>query len=231
MLYLLYIIYLIFELNGYPYNTKVRHVVVDEAQDYSKLQFSILEKIFPYAYFTILGDVNQSINPDNNYSSLKEIAEIFKTNPKFVELNKTYRSSEEIINFTNQILNINNASAVRKSNGFNVNVKNVKKIEEITDDINYLRKNKMKTIAVITKNMKETNKIYNKLNKNTQFSVIKNSIKKDHVSILPSYAAKGLEFDAVISYNDIDNKYSENEKKLFYVVCTRAQHMLIVYNK
>jgi DNA helicase-2/ATP-dependent DNA helicase PcrA len=49
--------------------------------------------------------------------------------------------------------------------------------------------------------------------------------------ILPSYIAKGLEFDAVIVYTEKDNPYTEEEKYLFYVACTRAQHQLIVYNQ
>ena len=49
--------------------------------------------------------------------------------------------------------------------------------------------------------------------------------------VIPSYIAKGLEFDAVIVYTDSDNMYTDNEKYLFYVSCTRAQHQLIVYNQ
>ena len=49
--------------------------------------------------------------------------------------------------------------------------------------------------------------------------------------IVSAYIAKGLEFDAVIVYSDKDNSYSEKEKYLFYVACTRAQHQLIVYNQ
>jgi len=48
--------------------------------------------------------------------------------------------------------------------------------------------------------------------------------------IVPSYLSKGLEFDAVISYNELNNNYSEDEKYLFYVVTTRAQHALVIYN-
>ena len=48
--------------------------------------------------------------------------------------------------------------------------------------------------------------------------------------IVPSYVAKGLEFDSVIVYTKPNNRYKENEKYLFYVACSRAQHQLIVYN-
>ena len=49
--------------------------------------------------------------------------------------------------------------------------------------------------------------------------------------IIPSYLSKGLEFDLVIVYTDKDNKYKNNEKNLYYVVTTRAQHQLKIYNQ
>ncbi len=223
------IIYIYFELNGYPYNTKVKHIIVDEAQDYSRIQFLILKKSFPYAYFTILGDINQAINPYCEYQSLEEVNSIFDNKARYIELDKTYRSSEEIINFSNKILNINHISSVRGKSGFPVILKNEKIIvSHLLDDIKKMQKNGMKTIAIITKNLKDAKNIYKKIiqeNDNIEFTL--NTLTKDAVAILPSYIAKGLEFDGVIVCN---NKYTERENKLFYVVCTRAQHQLIIYN-
>ncbi len=225
------IIYIYFELNGYPYNTKVKHIVIDEAQDYSKLQFFILKKIFPYAYFTILGDINQAINPYSEYKSLNEINDIFDGKANYIELNKTYRSSAEIIDYANKILNISSIYSMRGKNGFPVITRNDKNIKSIISDIEIMKKNKLKTIAIITKDKKETNTLYNSLtSENTDISFIKNNIDKSSIAILPSYMAKGLEFDGVIAYNSPKNKYTHDENNLFYVVCTRAQHQLIVYN-
>ena len=53
----------------------------------------------------------------------------------------------------------------------------------------------------------------------------------ENVFVSASYLAKGLEFDAVISYNDLDNPYLEEDKYLYYVACTRAQHNLLIYNE
>ena len=226
------IIHIYFELNSYPYNTNVKHVVVDEGQDYSKLQYYILKKIFPYAYFTILGDVNQSINPYCKYKSLEELSEIFDEKSNYVELNKTYRSSSEIISFANRILNIKNIDSARGNNGLDVLIRNNNDyLKSIINDIKLMKKNNLKTIAIITKNRKEARNLYNKLKKeNTNLSFVKDTISLNSVSILPSYIAKGLEFDGVIVYNNDNNGYSNNEKNLYYVVCTRAQHQLIIYN-
>lgn len=226
------IIYIYFEINSYPYNTNVKHVVVDEGQDYSKLQYYILKKIFPYAYFTILGDINQSINPYCKYKSLEELKEIFSEKSKYIELNKTYRSSSEIINFANKILNIKNIDSARGNIGLDVLIRNNEKyLENIINDIRLMKKNNLKTIAIIAKNRKEVRKLYSELTKeNTNISFVKDNISLNSVSILPSYIAKGLEFDGVIVYNDNNNSYSNDEKNLYYVVCTRAQHQLIIYN-
>ena len=230
--YLEYIIYIYFELNGYPYDSNIKHVVIDEAQDYSELQFYILRKCFEKAYFTILGDVNQAINPFCQYKSLEELSDVFSDGYKYIELNNTYRSSPEILDYSNMILGINNIKSIRLSNGFPVKrYNNNESVDEILKNIQYIYEHGFKSVAIITKNSAETNNLYNKLvKKNIKYSFTKNMIKKDCVSIMPSYLAKGLEFDGVIIYNDINNKYTEEEKKLHYVAITRAQHILFVYN-
>ena len=53
----------------------------------------------------------------------------------------------------------------------------------------------------------------------------------DKEKVAKRYMAKGLEFDSVIIYTDKDNKYTNDEKYLYYVAITRAQHKLIVYNQ
>ncbi len=227
-----YIIYIYFELNGYPYNSNIKHVVIDEAQDYSELQFYILRKCFEKAYFTILGDVNQAINPFCQYKSLEELSDVFSDGYKYIELNNTYRSSPEILDYSNTILGINNIKSIRLSNGIPVrHYNNNESVDEILKNIQYIYEHGFKNIAIITKNSGETNKLYNKLTKkHIRYNFTKNMIKKDCVSIMPSYLAKGLEFDGVIIYNDINNKYNEEEKKLYYVAITRAQHILFIYN-
>ena len=228
-----YIIYIYFELNGYPYNSNIKHVVIDEAQDYSELQFYILRKCFEKAYFTILGDVNQAINPYCQYNSLEELSDVFSDGYKYIELNNTYRSSPEILDYSNTILGIKNIKSIRSSNGIPVkHYNNNENVDEIVKNIQYIYEHGFKNVAIITKNSAETNKMYNKLmKKNTEYNFTKNMIKKDCISIMPSYLAKGLEFDGVIIYNDINDMYNDDEKKLYYVAVTRAQHVLFVYNQ
>lgn len=221
-------------LNGFDYNVNILQVVVDEAQDYTKLQYIILSKIFKKASFTILGDVNQTINPYYKYNSLEEICEIFNVKSRYLELTKTYRSSENIINYINKILGLNYVVAIRKGDNKEVisRCENDNLKEMLLADINYL-KNIGKSIAIITKNDSEAEYLYELLSNEVMGLELLSSnsynFKRDLV-IVPSYVAKGLEFDSVIVYTKPNNRYKENEKYLFYVACSRAQHQLIVYN-
>lgn len=230
------LMYIYFEIYGYPKNNSIRHVIIDEAQDYSLLQFYMLKKIFYTASFTVLGDIYQTINPYYLYNNLNEVNSIFENKGKYIELNKTYRSSQEIIEYTNQILGLNNSCSVRKSNSIPVTIRSVTKelsINQIIQDVENMRKNGIKRIAIITKNNVEALELYDKLkDKLDNINIIQNNLTSgiSDMVILPSYISKGLEFDGVISYTDENHKYQEKDKYLFYVVCTRAQHNLIVYN-
>src|SRR5699024_2283701 len=98
---------------------------------------------------------------------------------------------------------------------------------QLISDINEMKNKGMKRIAIITKNNINTEKWYNILNKyfaNIEMIVENNKNSISDIVILPSYIAKGLEFDGVIALANNDNLYEEKDKYLFYVVCTRAQH-------
>lgn len=234
---LLPLMYIYFEMNGYPKNNSIRHVIIDEAQDYSLLQFYMLKKIFYTASFTVLGDIHQTINPYYIYNNLNDVNSIFENKGKYIELNKTYRSSQEIIEFTNQILGLDNACSVRKNNAIPVTMRSVPKeqaVNQIMQDIEIMRENGIKRIAIITKNNNETLELYDKLKDQLDdINIIQQNAKAGigNMVILPSYISKGLEFDGVIAYTDEDHEYQEKDKYLFYVVCTRAQHNLTVYNQ
>ena len=231
------IMYLYFELWGYPKDTSIKHVVIDEAQDYTLMQMEMLKKIFYKASFTILGDVHQTINPFYRYSSLNEMNKVFENKGRYLELTKTYRSSAEIIDYTNHILGIENGCAVRRNNSIPVLLRNVEKekiITQLIQDITIMKDNGMKRIAIIVKNHSEMLEFYNKLKPILSDVCLvsePNFGKEESVVVLPAYISKGLEFDGVISCVLKENCYKEQEKYLFYVVCTRAQHALTVYNQ
>lgn len=220
-------------LEGFKYEGSIKEVVIDEAQDYNRLQYIIINNIFKKAKFTILGDVNQNINPYYKYESLDQLSSLFKGDTKYIELLKTYRSSPEIINYTNKILNLKHVNAIRKDNNLPVVFrKNIDDLKfSLLNDISNLQ-NKYKSTAIITKDYNEAAKIFNLLKDDIVISLVdeKTTKFKKNLIIVPAYISKGLEFDSVIIYNNRKNPYRSNERNLLYVACTRCQHELIIYN-
>lgn len=209
--------YLYFEINGYPSYSHIKHIVIDEVQDYTKLDVLLLKKIFSSASFTLLGDKNQIVNPYYKYNSLKSIEDVFKES-KYLFLDKSYRSSAKIVMYADSIINIK-SNAIRNDAGVLVERNNydllVEDIKEVLD--------KYKKVAIITKNEKEKDDVTNRLS--DDFS---KEIEKNNIMIIPVYLSKGLEYDAVFVLNK--SSYKESEANMLYVAVTRCEHCLYVYD-
>ena len=162
------------------------------------------------------------------------LKDIFKSGTNYLELRKTYRSSPEIIEHTNKILGLNHVSAIRKSENKPVIFRDETNLKEnLIKDVQELKKTS-KSIAIITKTDEESEYLYELLKKDiTDLSLLNsNSVGfNKQMIVIPSYVAKGLEFDSAIIYTDKINQYKGNEKYLYYVACTRSQHQLIIYNQ
>lgn len=225
-------IYMKTMLFGCNYNTDIKQIVIDEAQDYSLIQFKLIKKIFKNASYTILGDVNQTINPYYKYDTLEVLTNVFEDS-NYIELTKTYRSSQEIIEYSNKVLGLNHVTAIRRD--LNIPVIELEETDLKTDmesSVNEAMKYG-KSIGIITKNDEEAIKIYDTLKGTLDITLIDSSSRtfSRKLVVIPVYMAKGLEFDSVIIYTDRNNKYTEKEKYLYYVAITRCQHKLIVYNQ
>ena len=168
------------------------------------------------------------------YESLNKLSEIFE-DTKYLELTKTYRSSPEIIEYTNKILNLNHVSAIRDKSNREILFREEKNnlLELLTNDIETIFKQNL-NVSIITKDDKEAKKIYELLKDKYEYISLVNSNTVEFskkLLVIPSYVSKGLEFDSAIIYTEKDNKYTKDEKNLFYVACTRTQHQLIIYNQ
>ncbi len=220
-------------LEGFLYEGMIKQVIIDEAQDYNRLQYIIINQIFRKADFTILGDIHQNINPYYHYDSLETLQDLFPGGAKYLELLKTYRSSPEIIDYTNKILNLKHVNAIRhKSNKPVVIRKGVGDLKKrLVGDIRLLQE-QYKSTAVITKDYREAEMLYDLIHDEIDISLVDANTKGFHKNliIIPAYVSKGLEFDSVIIYNDRNNSYKKNERNLLYVACTRCQHELYIYN-
>lgn len=230
-------LYLKEKIEGRLTNTSVRHVFIDEAQDYSPFQFAFMKRLFPYSRWTVLGDLNQGIFAHTSNNGLGDLFSLYESGQKeMMVLNRSYRSTKQIVEFTRQFIHGGDKIEPFNRNGSKPTVTEVKDKQElhrkIIERIRRLKASGHQTIAVICKTAQECEEAYETLKENLALRLIRKettSFERD-ISILPSYLAKGVEFDAVIIYDASHDRYSrENERKLFYTACTRAMHELQLY--
>ena len=144
-------------------------------------------------------------------------------------------TTTEIVNFTRAILKgKGEIDAVdrpgKKPEIIRANYSNI--IGSIIDGIENSKQRGAESIAVICKTADQSSKIYRELSKEIDVNLITKADRKfkEGIVIIPSYLVKGLEFDSVIVYLDLENNYNrENERKLLYTICTRALHQLYIY--
>lgn len=236
---------LYYQYNIYGLNEKIslKHIVIDEAQDYGEFQFYVLNYVLgSNQSLTILGDIAQGIYSYRGTSNWEHInKEIFNNEASIEILDRSYRTTIEIMNAANSVLskinkeeNINLAIPVER-HGEKVDFINVKeekeKIRFIESRIKELVDKNFKNIAIITKNLKGSKEIYSRLKDILKVQLIEDKIDKydGGITIVPSYLSKGLEFDNVIIYDYNNFDESVLDTKLLYVAMTRAMHTLDVF--
>lgn len=219
----------------------IKQVIIDEAQDYSLIQYKILASVFKRAQITLVGDVNQSLMPNVNYSSYEGVIKLFqdgraKAHAETQYLTKTYRSTVEINNFASMVLgqNVLNSRSQLDRHGEDVKVTKDQTGEKLIADALELKK-QYNTVAVIFKTEKECKDFQKQVQKtankdNFIFMVDgENDFTTHKVMVMPLYIAKGLEFDAVLIPRANENNFNKTHKKLFYVAVTRAMNELRIY--
>lgn len=227
---------------GISANKNIKYVLIDEAQDYSIAQYKILSMLFKNSNITLLGDVNQSILPFNqtdNYDEIAKTIKVYKPNitSNECELSKTYRSTFEINEYAKRVIPSRNTYTQIDRHGDEIVIHKQAEFNpaEIVENAIKL-KNSYNTVAIICKNIEETllySQVISSPEYTNKFRVVTkndNVFVEEKIMIIPSYLAKGLEFDAVIVSNASAEQYAESERNLFYVVLTRALHKLEIYH-
>jgi len=231
------LLFLMLRVEGSNMFSDIKHVVIDEAQDYYPLQYEVFNLLFKHARYTVLGDINQAIEKDADISLYEDIQNILdKTNTVKLNLNKSYRSSYEINAFTQKLLvgkrdfisferHEDQPVVIYKDNQYLID-------QAMARDIDYYLDLGYESIAVICKTLKEAGEIYARLKNFIDVKLVNTwggELKKG-VLVIPCYAAKGLEFDVVLVHGvSKENYYSELDRKLLYIACTRALHSLSLY--
>lgn len=226
------------KIEGFPKFPEIKHLIIDEAQDYTLFHYRIIQELFPAATLTILGDPNQTIHPRQYRSSFAEIEAVFTgRNPQTFTLNKSYRSTREITAFTHALLPepAVAAEAINRPGPKPVLTRVLVPellIPALADRIRALNATGYSSLAVIGKTAHECQAVYEKLKALAPIRLLTKEEKTlaGGPVIIPSYLAKGLEFDAVLICDCSRAVYrTPEELPILYTVCTRALHRLYLY--
>ncbi len=224
------LIYLKYRFEGIKPYDEIKHLLVDEMQDYSPVQYAVLSYLFPCRK-TILGDANQTVNPYGS-SNTETITSVFQ-GADVVKLCKSYRSTYEITRFAQQILTDHDMIAMER-HGTEPSINRFDRPEEELEEIMVLiRKfwqSSYQTMGIVCKTQNQAKWLFEQLDglfpaihllsENSQaFSA--------GIVVTPVHMAKGLEFDQVIvPFVTAENYHTELDRHLLYIACTRAMHEL-----
>lgn len=218
-----------------------KHIVIDESQDLSPFEIYSLKSYVYNNSFTIVGDINQKIIPNKLNYGEDLINDIFKdkVNLKVYNLNKSYRSSYEIMMFAKEILKFNSVNKdylpdpIKRHGskpmiiGKESDEEIISEIKEIIDnrDVRYIN------VAIVFRNIKSCRRYYDLLKDKLEVHLItEERTYNGGICIFPAYLTKGLEFDMVI-IGDCDNKNYKNNQldtNLLYLQSSRAMHSLTI---
>ncbi|MBC1210588.1 UvrD-helicase domain-containing protein [Listeria booriae] len=218
-------------------NTQIKHLFIDEAQDYSPFQFFVLQQLFPSARMTILGDIHQAIYMHTlNSATLFSGEEVQTDNTEKIELHKSYRSTRQIVDFTRHLLAVDLAIEPFERDGekpsFVLCMDGQKRDEKLRHTLSGLVGKEYGTIAVICKTAAGSAAMYEQLSPafDVQLATEHSYSYDSGIIVLPAYLAKGIEFDAVIIPDASAHNYEKSfEQNLFYTACTRAMHELVLF--
>ncbi|MVP02394.1 HelD family protein [Paenibacillus lutrae] len=235
------LVYIHSALYGIESAERFDHVVIDEAQDASPFQIAVLDNYTRQHSFTILGDLSQGIHAYRGTTDWAEFTSLFgEGETAYFELERSYRSTMEIIRFANHVLTTGVGTGLLAEpvfrSGERVKVLQTGKehrAEFLRDAISHLLQQSYDTVAVITRTEDAAAILHGALQ---ALGIEASRITADQkqyaggISVVPVYLTKGLEFDAALLVDADAEHYGANvqDAKLLYVGCTRALHELWV---
>ncbi|MBR6321851.1 MAG: ATP-binding domain-containing protein, partial [Lachnospiraceae bacterium] len=222
-------LYLWHGYHGLPRHRNIRHLVVDEMQDYTPVEYAVLNIMYP-CNKTILGDYGQCMNPWNA-STLESLQAIYPE-ALCIELRKSYRSTAEIMNFARKISPGVQLDVIDR-HGKEPEVYAFDTEEEelrfVAEKLRAFREGPHASLAVILKSGSAAAAYYEKLAPYAEDLTLLTPAATEFKSgalVTSVQMAKGLEFDEVIVPRSREYDREGFDRNLLYIACTRAMHEL-----
>ncbi|MES0836822.1 HelD family protein [Nocardiopsis tropica] len=215
---------------GLDGDKEIRHLVIDEMQDHSPTQYAVLRKLFR-CNMTVLGDVAQALGNTEDYAP-EDLGGLFE-DARVMELNRSYRSTSEIMGFASGIRGTHVTTIDRHGDeprvlGFDTSAAEVGWLAE---EVGRFRAAREGRLAIVTRSRSRAQDLHRLLSEKLEGLALatggSRGVLGNDVTVLPVGLAKGLEFDEVIVARASLEEYgSETDRSLLYIACTRALHRL-----
>lgn len=225
------LIYLKLKLSSTTPNAAVKHLVVDEMQDYSPLQYRVLSMLYPCKK-TVLGDRNQSLNPLSS-SHAESIRDVLPDS-MCVYMRKSYRSTYQITQVAQAIMNNPDLEPIKRYGErptFNVFRKKSEEMDFIAQQVREFQDSDFQSMAVVCRTQTEADDLFALLEPAQHVSLLNSQSKffAGGIVITTAYLAKGLEFDKVlVPFCTSDNYQQPIDRHMLYIAVTRAMHSLVI---
>ncbi len=219
-------------IGGIHSRSEINHVVIDEAQDYCRLQLMIIKELYSKSRFTILADKNQAIDELVSTTDPIVFDEVFGAGLDHISLSKSYRSTAPINRYAFDIIGIFDSNLYVDREGKEPEMHICK---DVAETVWSLLKTipQDKSVGILTCDTDSAQRakrwlegVRKEENRIIQYLFRSDKTLEEKVVAMPIMLAKGLEFDIVIVWDDRDDTYWMEHKNLKYLMCTRALHEL-----
>ncbi len=242
------LIHLRYRVHGLNEKIPVRHIVIDEAQDFSAFQLDVVRRIIPNSSFTILGDLCQGIHSYRSLSDWEEIrSQVFHDRrSEVLTLEQSYRTTVEIMEAANLVSNrmaipgvplakpvVRHGESVRlQLHAASLTTREL--AEMFAERLINWRQSGMKLLAVIGKTLEECRELHRYMKRDIPDLTLITGAEGEYgggAMVVPAHLSKGLEFDAVLIADASAERYRDTliDAKLLYVAMTRAMHVLDIH--
>lgn len=218
-------------LDGTRARDRIKHVVIDEMQDYTPVQYRVISRLYP-GKMTILGDRNQSVNPLSS-STAESIRDVLP-DAECVYMQKSYRSTVQITGLAQSILHNPDLIPIERHGeeprivGFRSKAGELDCILEL---VRAFPRSGYQSTGIICKTQKQADTLHQHLRAEADVRLLDPGSQEfgGGIIIATAYLAKGLEFDQVIVPFCTERDYhTAIDRHMLYVAVTRAMHMLTI---
>lgn len=226
------LIYLKNLLCGTEPDSDIKHLVIDEMQDYTPVQYALIHRMFTCS-MTILGDEAQ-VMEDAPAALRPVLSDIFGESARFITLNKSYRSTFEIASFAGRLIGQTNVTYFERhgEEPFIGQYPDSRSMLEALRDRIAREADEAETTAIICRTAAEARAVWEACSPLLTMTLQTEEDASFHggITVMPFYLAKGLEFDSVHIPGATKASYHSGlDRQALYIACTRALHRLSLY--